>query len=116
MLDNQIINITLKKAMPVTEGLIAPQISVEDHIFYGEEGNPFLAPRGVFISGNKLIVADTGQNRVFIWNQIPKTPYQKADVVLGQLLTTDTGRNSGESVHANTLMYPSEYGQMVTNW
>lgn len=107
MLDNQIINITLKKAMPVTEGLIAPQISVEDHIFYGEEGNPFLAPRGVFISGNKLMVADTGQNRVFIWNQIPKTPYQKADVVLGQLLTTDTGRNSGDSVHANTLMYPS---------
>jgi hypothetical protein len=106
-LNNQIINITLKKAMPITEGLVPSSISIEENIFYGEKGNPLLAPRGVFILGSKLIVADTGQNRVFIWNEIPTNTYQDADIVLGQSLTTDTGRNAGESVSASTLMYPS---------
>jgi hypothetical protein len=106
-LNNQTLNITLKKAMPITEGLAPTTISLEKNIFYGEVGNPLLAPRGVFVLGDKLIVADTGQNRVFIWNTLPTEPFQNADVVLGQLNTTDTGRNSGDAVNASSLMYPS---------
>ncbi len=33
--------------------------------FYGDEGNPFLAPRGLHTVNGKLIVADTAQNRIF---------------------------------------------------
>ena len=75
--------------------------------FYGDEGNPFLAPRGLHFIDGKLIVADTAQNRVFIWNKMPETPYQKPDVVLGQLFSTNTERNSGGEANAANLLYPS---------
>ena len=76
-------------------------------VFQGEEGNPLLAPRGVSIHGNKLLVTDTGQNRVFIWNQIPETPFKSPDITLGQADASGVGRNSGGKVTASTLLYPS---------
>jgi hypothetical protein len=76
-------------------------------IFKGDEGNPLLAPRGVWLYKNKLIVADTGQNRVFIWNQVPQNEYAVPDIVLGQTETADTGRNAGHEVSGSTLQYPS---------
>ena len=75
--------------------------------FYGDEGNPFLAPRGVHTVDGKLIVADTSQNRIFIWNKTPTSSYQKPDLVLGQLLATDTQRNAGRQTDAASLLYPS---------
>jgi hypothetical protein len=75
--------------------------------FYGDEGNPFLAPRGLHTVDGRLIVADTAQNRVFIWNSIPTSAYAVPDVVLGQVLATDTGRNAGGEVDASSLLYPS---------
>jgi len=41
-------------------------------------------PQGVWIQDGKLFVADTGNNRVLIWNQIPTRNGQPADIVLGQ--------------------------------
>jgi hypothetical protein len=35
-------------------------------IFYGDAESPLLAPRGVCLHGNLLVVSDTGQNRVFV--------------------------------------------------
>jgi hypothetical protein len=76
-------------------------------IFRGGAGNPLLAPRGVWTVGGQLIVADTGQNRVFIWHRIPETEFAEPDLVLGQLENADTGRNAGGSTSANSLQYPS---------
>lgn len=87
------------------EGL--PPIIKSHFIFKGDENNPFLAPRGVWLVNNKLIVADTGQNRVFIWNQFPETELQSPDIVLGQLEKEDTGRNAGDAVSASSFQYPS---------
>lgn len=42
------------------------------------------APQGAWIQNGKLFVADTGNNRVLIWNSIPTTNGQAADLVLGQ--------------------------------
>src|ERR1019366_5492355 len=75
--------------------------------FYGDQGNPFLAPRGLHTVDHKLIVADTAQNRVFIWNDLPGSSYQRPDVVLGQLRATDTERNAGGHTSAASLLYPS---------
>ncbi len=86
---------------------ITTDFLVKSHIFRGEKDNPFLAPRGVWICGEKLLVADTGQNRVFIWNERPQQEFAPADVVLGQIETNDTGRNAGDLVKARTLQYPS---------
>lgn len=66
-----------------------------------------MAPRGLQTVNGKLIVADTAQNRVFVWNKMPASCYEKPDVVLGQLLATDTQRNSGGEVDASSLLYPS---------
>lgn len=77
------------------------------YIFKGSEEMPFLAPRGVFATERNLFVSDTGRNRVFIWNKIPKTEYQEPDVVLGQVDVTETSRNSGGTATASTLHYPS---------
>lgn len=42
------------------------------------------SPRGVFISEDHLVVADTGNHRVLIWHGLPERDEQPADVVLGQ--------------------------------
>ena len=76
-------------------------------VFKGAESTPFLAPRGVFTSAGKLFVSDTGRNRVFIWNQIPKGEHRDPDVILGQINTEEIGRNSGGEASAHTLQYPS---------
>jgi hypothetical protein len=41
-------------------------------------------PQGIWILNGKLYVADTQNNRVMIWNQIPTTNGAAANVVLGQ--------------------------------
>jgi len=41
-------------------------------------------PAGIWTDGTRLLVADTDNHRVLIWNQFPTTNGQAADVVLGQ--------------------------------
>ena len=77
------------------------------YIFRGSQHKPFLAPRGVFVHNNKLLVSDTGQNRVFLWNTIPTSQFQEPDVILGQEAIEDSGRNANTAVSSKTLHYPS---------
>lgn len=42
------------------------------------------APRGVFMTDDVLVVADSGNHRVLIWHGLPTETGQPADVVLGQ--------------------------------
>ena len=97
---NEVINIRDKNhgAVPTSKASL---------FFYGDEGNSFLAPRGLHTVDGKLIVADTAQNRIFIWNKMPVSSYEKPSVVLGQLIATDTGRNAGGETDAASLLYPS---------
>jgi uncharacterized protein (TIGR03437 family) len=41
-------------------------------------------PQGVWVQGTRLFVADTDNSRVLIWNNIPTSNNQAADVVLGE--------------------------------
>ena len=75
--------------------------------FYGEEENPLLAPRGVFLHEKTLVVSDTGQNRVFIWYNFSFDKYQSPSVVLGQKDSSQKERNAGHAVSAASLQYPS---------
>mgnify|MGYP000512723081 CR=1 FL=1 len=101
------LNITLQKGQRSFQKTPAPEISELDLLFKGDERSPFLAPRGVHVSNNIMVVSDTGQNRVFIWKQIPTETYVTPDVILGQDDIQNTGRNSGKEVNASSLMYPS---------
>lgn len=42
------------------------------------------APKAAIIVGSKLLVADTGNNRVLVWNTVPTSNGAAADYVLGQ--------------------------------
>ncbi len=79
----------------------------EIRLFLGEAENPLLAPRGVCLVGNRLMISDTGQNRVFIWNQLPTSLHQAPDITLGQVAAAGVSRNAGGKVSGSTLMYPS---------
>jgi uncharacterized protein (TIGR03437 family) len=67
-------------------------------------------PTAVATDGTRLVVADTDNNRVLIWNQIPAQNNQPADVVVGQPDFDTTAPNSGSGdarvPRANTLKGP----------
>jgi WD40 repeat protein len=61
------------------------------------------------MAGGKLVVTDTNNNRVLIWNNISTiTTGQAADLVLGQLDFTHCLANRGATVGANTLNGPAD--------
>jgi hypothetical protein len=51
---------------------------------------------GVAIFGGKLVVADTGNRRVLVWNAIPERHGAPADLVLGQRTFTSRDENAGD--------------------
>lgn len=66
------------------------------------------SPEAMFIVGDKLLVADSGNNRVLIWNSVPKDiSGQPADVVLGQTSMDRCERNNGGQLSERTLAYPA---------
>lgn len=54
------------------------------------------SPRDIFFYQGKLIVADQSNHRVLIWNSVPTTSFQAADVVVGQpdMLTVTAGTSA----------------------
>ena len=69
--------------------------------------NKLNQPASVFSDGTKLIITDSYNNRVLIYNSIPTTNNANADVVIGQQNMTSDSANQGGAVGANTLNNPS---------
>ncbi len=59
-------------------------------------------PSGVFVSGQKLFITDTGNHRILVFNQIPDTDNAAADVALGQYDFYSYSANQG-------LGFPTAY-------
>ncbi len=93
--------------MKKTENITLEKLITKTQLFKGAEDSPLLAPRGVFLVRNKLFVADTAQNRLFIWNKLPNSEFEKPAIVLGQNAKEKTGRNASGKVSASSLFYPS---------
>ncbi|MEM8557767.1 MAG: hypothetical protein AAGG50_08075 [Bacteroidota bacterium] len=96
----------------------APTFGTQPRLFLGDAASPFLAPRGVFVVDDLLLVSDTGRNRVFVWRgwqawldaptgEDAALPNRAPDLVLGQPDAAGTGRNAGAEASASTLQYPS---------
>ncbi len=65
------------------------------------------APRGVWLDDDRLIVCDSGNHRVLIWNQPPNTDQTPADVVLGQPDFASEGPAAAGRGAANGLHLPT---------
>ena len=61
----------------------------------GITSSAFNLPAQVVTNGSVVAVADRSNNRVLIWNTIPTTNGQVANVVLGQTLFTTNTVNTG---------------------
>jgi NHL repeat len=68
---------------------------------------------GIAIADGRLIVADTGNRRVLIWNEVPGTSGAPADCVLGQSDFTTRDENAGVGAGAVGMRWP--HGIAVTN-
>lgn len=54
-------------------------------------------PQGVWTDGTRVVVADTGNHRVLIWNTLPTSDGQSASLWLGQATSTASVSASGAS-------------------
>ena len=62
-------------------------------------------PYGVSSVGDKLVVCDTGNRRILVWDDVLETG-QPADLVLGQDSFTSRDENAGEDVSAMSMRWP----------
>lgn len=69
------------------------------------------APQGVWIQNGRIFVADAQNHRVLIWNSIPTTNEQPADIVLGQNNFTDSVEldpiKANITIAADSLLTPT---------
>ncbi len=73
---------------------------------YGITQTGLRLPTAVATDGTILAVADTGNNRIMIWNSIPTTINQPADVELGQPDFTTVQQGSQQVVDNRSLRSP----------
>lgn len=64
--------------------IVLGQTSMDAQRPIATDNKSLRGPQGVWIQDGKLFVADTQNHRVLIWNRIPTSNDQAADVVLGQ--------------------------------
>jgi hypothetical protein len=63
-------------------------------------------PYGVACAGGRLLVADSENRRVLVWNALPTENGQPADLVLGQASFDCRDENGGRSPDAATMRWP----------
>lgn len=86
-------------------GLVWPNMSPNRGLA-GPTAETLSRPQGVFYDGTRLYVADSDNHRVLIWNSLPTTDGQPADIVLGQPDFTSNLANQGGAASASTLNFP----------
>ncbi|SFF62931.1 hypothetical protein SAMN04488120_11423 [Fontimonas thermophila] len=86
--------------VPVANGAAADLVLGQDDFggtAAGTAQNRMALPASVFIGGGRLVVADSGNNRVLIWNTIPATSGELPDVVVGQADFTTGGSGTSQT-------------------
>lgn len=63
-------------------------------------------PYGVYFGGGRLFVADSGNRRVMVWNDLPTRNNQPCDFVLGQRDFTCRDENAGHDPDAMSMRWP----------
>ncbi|MBV8807275.1 MAG: hypothetical protein JO033_01255, partial [Acidobacteriaceae bacterium] len=79
----------------------------------GISGATLIDPVAVAFDGKRLFVADVALHRVLVWNALPASNNQSADVVLGQ--PDFTSARSNEGTGPETLRLPTALASDGTN-
>lgn len=74
--------------------------------YRAQTGTGFRFPYGAVKGAHGLAVADTANNRILLWNEVPDGPHAHPDCVLGQPSFAGNGENRWESVAGDTLCWP----------
>lgn len=69
--------------------------------------NTLYSPDDIALCNGRLVVSDSTNNRVLIYNSIPTSNNTSADVVIGQRDFVNNSANQGGSIGANTLRNPT---------
>ncbi|GAB4113296.1 MAG: NHL repeat-containing protein [Roseiflexaceae bacterium] len=81
------------------------QAREQPHVVQGPHKLRF--PYGISLHGQRLIVADTANNRALCWNPAPRQgTFAPADAVLGQESFAGGGENRWKAVMPDTLCWP----------
>ena len=111
ILDYSFGRITVYDTPPTTSGALAdfaigqPDLATNGT---GTTATSLSYPESMTLAGGRLIVADSGNNRVLIWNEVPTAVGTPADLVLGQSDFVSGSSNAGGTTAANTLNYPTD--------
>ncbi len=97
-------------SIPTSNGAIA-DVVVGQSNFTGNSinqggspsANTLNRPEHAIIANGKLIVSDSENNRILIWNSVPTSNNTSADVVIGQTNFNSNSANQGGSAAANTF-------------
>jgi len=79
--------------------------SVEEWPYGPHSGDRFRFPYALGLDGDRLAVADTANNRILLWEGVPRDG-RGADHVLAQPDFTTNGENRWSSVQHDTLCWP----------
>jgi len=94
---------------PTTSGasadLVLGQGTLDSAITINGGDATMMTPRGLDLSGGRLITADNGFNRLLVWNTLPTGNDSVPDVVVGQPTGTSAAPNAG-GIGAGTLKGP----------
>ena len=84
------------KSIPATIGqpadIVLGQSNFISFLTSAPSASSMRGPQGVWVQNGMLFVADTGNNRILIWNSIPTSNNQPANIVLGQPNFTSGGQ------------------------
>lgn len=88
---------------PSPGGLSLPDASpTADHLY---------APRGVWLDAERLVVCDSGNHRILVWDRVPDASDTPPDWCFGQPSLTAVEPNRGGGPAATSLYWP--YGLAV---
>lgn len=111
VLDSRWNRILVFSTLATTSGVAADHVIGQPDFVTADESvssTTFNAPESMAIADGKLIVADTGNNRVLIWDSVPTEIGTAADLVLGQADMDSGDENAGGAVAAHTLSSPAD--------
>ncbi len=113
--------ILIYNSVPLTDGASANRVIGQIDLFSGGTSRPttsgtLKAPTGVSAGGDTLFVADTGNNRVTIYDNIPaiSTDGKAADDLLGQGFFTQDGVNAAVTAPRDSFSLSAPSGTATT--